>query len=129
MPQRTEQHACSGDECAVAAVGADSRGHREIGDVDRRVGRPEQQVAERRSSHAPTAGGQRRQIGKDEGEPERNRAGRHHRPIGHLGLVPVDNHPAAKLAIPSQTDATMKVVAAIRSEGSARRYNKKAGKA
>ena len=72
--ERAEQHAHAGDECPLAAVLGDPRGHRQIRDVDRRISGAEQQMADEDAGDAPGAGGQRRHVGEHEGEAERDRA-------------------------------------------------------
>jgi hypothetical protein len=89
---RSEQHAHSGDERAVALIRADPRGHGEIGHVHRRISRAEKQMRAEDARDGPRTAPRRRQIGEDEAKSERNGTRRHDRPVAQGCVPPVDEH-------------------------------------
>ena len=101
-----EQHAHPRDERAIAAVRTNSRRHCEIRDVDCRISRSEQQVANKDRRDAPIAGSKRRQIGKDERQGEGNGAHCQHCAKAAPGRVPVDDHAGGEIGdtIPDRRD-------------------------
>ena len=65
--------------------------------MNRGVGRPEQQVRAKHPGDCRASTERRRHIGQDEGEPERYRARRDQRSIGHLAAASVDQDPGCKV--------------------------------